>query len=208
MSETLYVQTYKNVEVKNANVYLGDIAKLSCSNGNVLSRSRGLLVASMPKNKPGRYVVSAMDIISQVQKKEANVDVNHIGEPNIILTYEKEKQQHKMWNWIKTAIICVITFFGAGFSIMTFNTDVDTTGLFAKVYEQFTGEESDGFTEMEILYSIGIGIGVVFFFNHFGALKITQDPTPMEVQMRIYEDDVDKTIIEKNGREENQKNEF
>ena len=52
------------------------------------------------------------------------------------------------------------------------------------------------------LYSIGIGIGVVFFFNHFGRRKITQDPTPMEVQMRLYEDDVDSTVLEQERRKE------
>ena len=51
-------------------------------------------------------------------------------------------------------------------------------------------------------YSLGIGLGVIFFFNHFGHGKITQDPTPMEVQMRVYEDDVDKTLIEKKNRKE------
>lgn len=201
MSETLYIQTEQNVEVHDPHVYLGNIAKLSSSDEKVLSRNRGLLVMSIPKNEPGRYVISAMDIIEKVQKKETNVDVVHIGEPNFILTYEKEKHQHKVWNWIKTLIICVVTFFGAGFSIMTFNTDVDTSGLFTKIYEQFTGETSDGFTELELMYSIGIGIGVVFFFNHFGTWKITQDPTPMEVQMRVYEEDVNRTVMEKNNRE-------
>ena len=27
-------------------------------------------------------------------------------------------------------------------------------------------------------------------------MKITTDPTPMQIQMRLYEDDVNKTIIE------------
>ena len=52
--------------------------------------------------------------------------------------------------------------------------------------------------------SVGIGLGVLFFFNHFGRKKITQDPTPMQVQMRLYEDDVDTTIIEEICRKEDQ----
>ena len=201
MSETLYIQTEQNVEIQDPHVYLGDIAKLSSSDESVLSRNRGLLIMHIPKNEPGRYVVSAMDIIQKVQKKEKSVDVVHIGEPNFILTYEKEKHQHKFWSWVKTIFVCIVTFFGSGFSIMTFNTDVDTSGLFTKIYEQFTGKPSDGFTILEFMYSIGIGVGVIFFFNHFGTWKITQDPTPMEVQMRVYEDDVNKTVMEKNSRE-------
>ena len=55
-------------------------------------------------------------------------------------------------------------------------------------------------TVLEISYSIGIGLGVVLYFNHFGRRKFTQDPTPLEVEMRVYEDDIDTTIIEQNDR--------
>ena len=80
---------------------------------------------------------------------------------------------------------------------MSFNNDVDLTTLFGQIYQQVTGAKSSGFTILEITYSIGIGAGVLFFFNHFGSMKLTQDPTPMQVQMRVYEDDVNTTIIEK-----------
>ena len=87
---------------------------------------------------------------------------------------------------------------------MTINTDVDTSGLFFHIYKQFTGNISDGYTILELTYSIGIGLGVIFFFNHFGGKRLTQDPTPMEVEMRLYEDDIDTTIIEQAERKENQ----
>ena len=79
---------------------------------------------------------------------------------------------------------------------MTFNNDVDVASLFDQIYTQVTGQVSNHFTVLEITYSIGIGLGVLFFFNHFGHMKITTDPTPMQIQMRLYEDDVNKTIIE------------
>ena len=34
------------------------------------------------------------------------------------------------------------------------------------------------------------------FFNHIGGRRITKDPTPIEVEMRIYETDVNKALIE------------
>ena len=96
----------------------------------------------------------------------------------------------------------MIVFFGTMFSIMTSQTDVDVNGLFQKIYQQFTGRYSDGFTVLEITYSVGIGIGVILFFNHFGKWKLNQDPTPMEVEMRSYEDQVDMTVLEMQNREE------
>lgn len=201
MSDILYIQTEKNVEVHSPEVYLQDVAKLTCSNVKVLNRNRVRKVFTIPNDAPGRYVVSALELARAVAEAEENVDVTHIGEANLVITYEKQKPGEMWKSWIKTAFVCLATFFGAAFSIMTFNTDVDTFGLFFRLYRQMTGEISDGHTILEFMYSIGVGIGVIFFFNHFGKGKITQDPTPMEVQMRVYEDDVNKTLIAQKYRE-------
>ena len=201
MSDILYIQTEKNVEVHSPEVYLQDVAKLTCSNVKVLNRNRVRKVFTIPNDAPGRYVVSALELARAVAEAEENVDVTHIGEANLVITYEKQKPGEMWKSWIKTAFVCLATFFGAAFSIMTFNTDVDTFGLFFRLYRQMTGEISDGHTILEFMYSIGGGIGVIFFFNHFGKGKITQDPTPMEVQMRVYEDDVNKTLIAQKYRE-------
>ena len=84
---------------------------------------------------------------------------------------------------------------------MTFNNDVDIPKLFAQIYQQFTGTPSSGFTVMEFSYSIGLGLGILLFFNHFGGRKITADPTPLEVEMRTYEDEIDTTLIERSTRD-------
>ncbi|WP_411329203.1 stage V sporulation protein AA [Blautia hansenii] len=208
MSEILYIQTEKNVEVQSPEIYLQDVAKLTCKDSKVLNRNKVRKVFSIPNGEPGRYVVSAVDLVHAIAKEEPNVDITHIGEANLVVTYEKAKHQQKWYSWLKTLLVCVLTFFGGAFSIMTFNTDVDTANLFSKIYTQFTGEIATGPTILEFTYSVGIGIGVVFFFNHFGKGKLTQDPTPVEVQMRLYEDDVNKTLIaDKNRSKKAQKGE-
>lgn len=208
MSEILYIQTEKNVEVQSPEIYLQDVAKLTCKDSKVLKRNKVRKVFSIPNGEPGRYVVSAVDLVHAIAKEEPNVDITHIGEANLVVTYEKAKHQQKWYSWLKTLLVCVLTFFGGAFSIMTFNTDVDTANLFSKIYTQFTGEIATGPTILEFTYSVGIGIGVVFFFNHFGKGKLTQDPTPVEVQMRLYEDDVNKTLIaDKNRSKKTQKGE-
>ena len=196
MSNTLYIQTEKNVEVHHPHVYLQDIVKLSCSNPKILNRLRVLPVANLDPDKPGRYVISVMDLINEIQPKEPDLDISHIGEPNFIITYQKEGTVNFVIRWCKVIFVCLATFFGAGFSIMTFNNDVDIPALFEQIYTQVTGQTTTGFTPLEISYSIGIGLGVLFFFNHFGKMKLTDDPTPMQVQMRLYEDDVNTTVIE------------
>ncbi len=95
----------------------------------------------------------------------------------------------------KIIFVGLAAFFGAGFSIMTFNNDVDVGGLFSQIYTPGHRTDFRSFTVLEITYSIGIGLGVLFFFNHFGHIKITDDPTPMQIQMRLYEENVNKTLI-------------
>ena len=73
---------------------------------------------------------------------------------------------------------------------MAFNNDVDTVKLFGQIYELLTRRASDGFTVLELTYCIGLVIGILTFFNHFGKKRFTVDPTPMEVEMRLYENDL------------------
>lgn len=202
MSDTLYLQIDRNVQVHHPHVYLQDVAQLSCSNPKVLNRCRVLPVVNLEPGKAGRYVFSAADLIDLILSKEQNLDVSALGETSFIVTYSEARMRHKIWAWLKVALICLATFFGTAFAIMSFNNDVDLTSLFGQIYQQVTGKVSNGFTVLEISYSIGIGLGVLFFFNHFGRWKITQDPTPMQVQMRVYEDDVNTTIVEEEKRKE------
>ena len=201
MNDTLYLQLDANVIVRHPHVYLQDIARLSCTNPVVLNRLRVLAVANLDPERPGRYVMSVMDLIELIRKKEPALTISPLGETDFILTYEKPSAHHMILRVIKIAFICLASFFGAAFYIMTFNTDADVGTLFAQIYAQVTGQTSSGFTVLEISYSIGLGFGVLFFFNHFGHMKITSDPTPMQVQMRCYEDDINKTIIEDISRQ-------
>ena len=90
MSDTLYIQTKENVEVHHPHVYLQDIAKLSCTNSKILNHLRVLPVANLDPDKTGRYVISVMDLINDIQLKEPDLAITHIGEPNFIITYQKE----------------------------------------------------------------------------------------------------------------------
>lgn len=200
MSDTLYLQLDQNIEVTNPHVYLQDIAALSMSNAKILNRLRVMPVTVLDSSRPGRYVLSVSDLLKMIQKTEPSVDISPIGETSLIITYRISSARGFFFRYIKIFFVCLVSFFGAAFSIMTFNNDVDLGGLFSQLYTLVMGKSSDGFTILEISYSIGIGLGVLIFFNHFGHLKLSDDPTPMQVQMRTYENDVNQTLIEQSER--------
>ena len=51
-------------------------------------------------------------------------------------------------------------------------------------------------------YTVGLALGIIVFFNHFAKIKINTDPTPLEVEMRLYEDNISKTLIQNADRKE------
>lgn len=200
MSTTLYLQTNKSVEVNRGRVRMHEIAYVVCENKKIECQCKDLCVIDLSGKKPGAYVITALQLVKAIQTELENVEVTHIGEPGIVLNYEPKPSTPGIWDYIKTAFICLIVFFGSAFSIMTFNTDVNTRELFSNLYQEITGMTSSGFTEMELLYSIGIGIGSLFFFNHFSFKKDKKDPSAMEVKMCLYENDVETTLLNQEAK--------
>ena len=164
------------------------------------NRLRVLPVANLNPDTPGRYTMSVMDLVDLIQKKEPDLDITPLGELSFILTYQPPGKPQMIFEILKVVFISLASFFGAAFSIMTFNTDADVGTLFKQIYQQVTGNVSNGFTILEISYSIGLAAGVLFFFNHFGRKKFSADPTPMQVQMRQYEDNINTTLLEESSR--------
>ena len=78
---------------------------------------------------------------------------------------------------------------------MGYNNDVDMAKVFSQLYETFLGTRPDGPTFIELFYSLGLTVGIFLFFNHTPGKKITNEPTPIQVQMRLYEQDVNQTFI-------------
>ena len=133
MSDTLYLQLDQNIQINHPHIYLQDIAKLSCSNSKILNRLRVMPVINLDPDKPGRYVMSVMDLISEIKKKEPDLEISNIGEADFIITFKNKPGPGLVWQWCKIIFVGLAAFFGAGFSILTFTNDVDVGGLFSQI---------------------------------------------------------------------------
>ena len=204
-SETVYIKADRNVEVTKPDIKLGDVIKIECINQKLASDIEKIHVYKF-KNKEGsnksRIVISALKIISCIHREYPDVEIQNLGESDFIVTYEEQKTAGGFVHILKAILVVIISFCGSAFSIITFNNDVDVTRVFSQIYELTTGMKSDGFTVIELFYSIGIVIGILVFFNHFGKKRFTVDPTPIEVEMRLYENDLQTTLIEDFSRKE------
>ena len=199
-NKILYIKGDRDVEVTKPDVTLGDLLSMECTDKLMLAKIKTLKIIRFKKSGRQRCVVSVLKIIACIHEKFPEADVQNLGESDIIVTYEDQKTPALAWHIIKTVFVAAVTFFGAAFSIMAFNNDVDVTKLFGQIYEFVTGQEAGGFTVLEIAYSMGVTAGILIFFNHFGKKRLTVDPTPMEIQMRLYENDIQTTLIENSER--------
>ena len=201
---TLYIKGDRNVEVTEQDVFLKDIVSMECSDKKFLPKLQTVKILKLHGNREQRYVVSVLEIIACIHAAYPEVEVQNLGEADIIVTYENQKTPQYLWHILKVAVVAAIIFFGSAFSIMAFNNDVDVSKLFGQIYELVIGKESNGFTILEIMYSVGLVVGILIFFNHFGKKRFTVDPTPMEVQMRLYENDIQTTLVEDAARRKNE----
>ncbi|MDO4312877.1 MAG: stage V sporulation protein AA [Eubacteriales bacterium] len=207
VNETIYIKGDSNVEVTKPNVTLGDLVQMECANPVVVPKLKTVKVLKFSESSSkhshhgnSRTVVSVLKLIECIHEKYPGINVQNLGEQDIIVTYENQQTASQFVHWLKIAVVVLISFAGSAFSIMAFNNDVDTSKLFDQIYELLMGRPSDGFTLLEVTYSIGILIGILVFFNHFGKKRFSVDPTPMEVEMRLYENDIQTTLVENYSR--------
>ena len=202
MGKSLYLKLNQISEVHEKDVYLKDIAALYSDDSAVLNKCLALRVKKISSDRDHRYVGSVLDVIRLISETDPSIQVENLGEQDFIIDYQKPKSPKLVWEWIKTGFVCIICFCGAAFAIMTFNNDASVTDVFREVYRMVLGYEAGEFTVLELSYSVGLALGVILFFNHFCAWKVNTDPTPLEVEMRLYEDNISKTVIKNDGRKE------
>lgn len=199
---TIYIKGDQSVEVQKKEVTLADVISMECAMPHIASKLKTMRILKIENEKKQRYVISILKIIEKIHEEYPGLDVQNLGATDIIVTYEPAKKKNILLQGGKIAVVATITFFGAAFSIMAFNNDVDTPKLLSQIYEQIMGQSKEGYTVMELMYSIGVVIGILTFFNHFGKKRFSVDPTPMEVEMRLYENDIQTTVIETYSRKE------
>ncbi len=205
---TVFVQFDQCVLAKNRRVTLSDVAVIYGTDSVLRKKIGALELYCFPKEEKEKAVFSVMRVIEIINAAYPEVTVNPVGEPDFIVEYKPQKQGKfaKPLEWCKVLFVALAVFFGSAFTIVTFNKDASVEEIFPMIYRLTEGAERSGPGELEIAYSIGLPLGIILFFNHFLRKKIDSDPTPLQVQMRQYEKDVNSTIIENVTREGKKKN--
>lgn len=191
----LYLALDQSKLVKNRTVKIDDIATIFCSDPDITSNIGKIEIFTFPDQEEASQVVTSMKLIEEISLKYKNITIQNIGESEIILYYKQIKKITKLTDKARAAFLIMVSFFGAAYSIMSYNTDVGAGELLNKLHELYTGSTPQGPTIGMLAYSIGLCIGIIVFFNHGIANKLSDDPTPLQIQMRLYEENVNKTLV-------------
>lgn len=195
---TIYIRAYKRttIQVKRL-VTIGEVADVAAPS-EVKARIECMPIFHIPQtNKKGRYVISVIEVINKIWESYPKADIQSVGDPDMVIHYvPKYLKKHAVWEWTKVVMICIVIFAGATVAVMAYNTDVSMGETFIILNRIFTGEQVDNPYYLTVPYAIGVASGVLVFFNHFGRKKITQDPSPMQVEINMYEKDVADSEID------------
>ncbi len=198
---TIYMKAEQNAEVQSEDVFVKDIAGVACSDPQTLAKVKAIKLHSFKAGQPKRQVISLLKVIEEIGRVCPNADVQSIGETAVLVErIDVNRYKGPLQTW-KLIFVALVSFFGTAFTIMAFHNDIGINEVFGKIYEMVTGSPGDGYGILELAYSVGLAVGIIVFFNHIGGRRITKDPTPIEVEMRVYEEDVNKALIQTADRE-------
>lgn len=201
MVQIIYMKAEQATIVSNKKVFLEDVVTMTGPDKNVIKKLGSQVLFVVPDEQKQKYIFSILKVIELMQKQNPDYLIVNEGPPDFIVEYEPPKTKNKILEYAKIVFVCFAVVIGSAFTIMTFNQDVSVAEIFAKLVKIITGEEWQKPGMLEAGYCIGLPAGIIIFFNHFSHLKMSSDPTPLQVQLRIYEKDVNDAIIKTASRE-------
>ena len=154
-----------------------------------------------------RATLETIDLIEQIYRAagqdypELHLYCENLGAGQIIVERTVPVKEKYWLTVLKVGFASLIIFDGSAFTIMTYDQDVDVTGVFARIYQMVLGQVPEQPGVLEAGYALGVAAGILMFFNPFTASKKRKEPSPIEIEMEKYESDIRDTIVKMSGRE-------
>lgn len=195
----MYIKLDPHVRTHKMQICMADMAGIYCADEKLKQQAENTVIFSFENADNKKKVISLIYIYSALyQKLGDEMQIHSLGAEDCLIELTPEKKKSRIKEILLVALVSLVVFFGAAFSIMTYNEDASVEGVFETFYEMFTGEPT-GNGVLELSYSIGIGLGIIVFFHHFEK-KNQRTPTAMEIQMNKYEKDVVDSYIKTEER--------
>ncbi|AIQ59608.1 stage V sporulation protein AA [Paenibacillus borealis] len=190
----IYIQLKNRVTVpKGKGVLLRDVAFL-ITEPEWREPLYSLLLVQ-PKQSDGNLIlIDLLTVIPRIHTLLPHADIQPIGEGRTIVQIEGPATANKP-SIALFVLVWLLLFFGSALTIMNFHADVSMQEVQIRIVEMLTGHRDEHPYVFQIAYSLGIGLGMVIFFNHLFKKKWNEEPTPLEVEMFLYQKNIDHYVV-------------
>ncbi|PGU05651.1 MULTISPECIES: stage V sporulation protein AA [Bacillus] len=192
MERTIYIKMRNRLKVSPSyEVKLRDIAQLA-GDALIVEALQNEIVYKITAHDKTHVVIDVMKIIEIIEKKAAHIQINLLGSGQTLveIIYEKKKVHPVFFG-----LVWLLLFIGAALAIIYFHEDVSMQQVHQRLYYMITGEFKEQPLLFQVPYSVGLGLGMVLFFNHVFQKRINEEPSPLEVEMFQYQQSLDQYVI-------------
>ncbi|MCQ6564489.1 stage V sporulation protein AA [Bacillus mycoides] len=192
MEGTIYIKMRNRLKVSPTyEVKLSDVAQLA-GDSFIVESLQNEIVYNITAHDKTHVVIDVMKVIEIIQQKASHVQINLLGSGQTLveIIYEKKKVHPVFFG-----LVWLLLFIGAALAIIYFHEDVSMQQVHQRLYYMITGEFKEQPLLFQVPYSVGLGLGMVLFFNHVFQKRINEEPSPLEVEMFQYQQSLDQYVI-------------
>ncbi|SDK68001.1 MULTISPECIES: stage V sporulation protein AA [unclassified Paenibacillus] len=190
---TVYVRLRSRIRIQRGrSVKLGDVAHLLTSPEEQEGRLLELELLRPGPEDGNLILIDILQIIPEIRRTLPDVTVELIGSGHTLVEVVVGSGKPSKSLFI---LVWLLLFFGSALTIMNFHADVNMQEVQIRIVEMITGHRDEHPYLFQVAYSLGIGFGMAVFFNHLFKKKWNEEPTPLEVEMFLYQQNVDKYVV-------------
>jgi stage V sporulation protein AA len=192
-SNVVYVRMRRRAVVRPKSlITLGDVARLIADEG-LADRLKKLPLHRFTDEDGNLLLIDMLQVVKAIRESEPGTIIETFGDPHVLLEIlpagaAKPRKLLLVFAWL-------LLFFGSGMAMMNFHADVNMPAVQHRITELITGKSGPHPWLFQIPYSIGVGMGMLLFFNRILSKRLNDEPNPLEVEMFMYQENLNHYVI-------------
>lgn len=190
MGQIVYISLKRHVRLDERRISFFDVAEVEADQEAkpILEK---LIIRTIKPSAGNVVIITVLDVIQALKTVLPDAQAVIAGETETIVSLQPERMRAPLW---KIAFVWLVLFTGAALTIMNFHEDVSMQKVHVLLYEKITGIKNEKPLMLQIPYSIGLGLGMILFFNRLWQRRLNEEPGPLDLEMFKYEEDINSYL--------------
>jgi len=198
----VYVALRRRVVVpQHAVITLGQVARIVAA-APYEKKLKHLPLHRVGPEDGNMLVIDMLQIVKAVHAFDPALTVETFGVPHVLIEVQSKTTDRP--RLILLVLAWLLLFFGSGMAMLNFHADVNMPQVQRRITELIIGRPDNRPWLFQIPYSLGVGLGMLLFFNRLLRKRRSDEPNPLEVEMFMYQENVNHYIITEEYRKKAQ----